>query len=338
MAGTPTIRDVAAKARVSVGTASRALSGGEHVAPKTLEAVRSAAAELNYVPNALIRSLQTGKSRIVGLYLWRLDLEHAASAVYALTLGLVQSLTEINYDALIYHHHPFERHETISYFMDGRADGVILAPGALEPEELGQLARSGVKVVALYDASVPTNVACVDIDNRGGVTDAIRSLAELGHTRVALIAPEYTHDYRERRRAWEAAAVDLGLQADPRLGPRITSEHGDEVPQAVAALLDLPEPPTAIVAGDDLIAETILEALRGLGVSVPGSMSVVGFDGHPEVVDKYDLSGVVQPALQVGMVAGRMMGRLLAGDDPADCRIVLPVQFVERGTTASAPR
>ncbi|MCX6360903.1 MAG: substrate-binding domain-containing protein, partial [Armatimonadetes bacterium] len=74
------------------------------------------------------------------------------------------------------------------------------------------------------------------------------------------------------------------------------------------------------------------------GVGVPGRMSVVGFDGHEEVVARYDLSTVRQSPLQVGLVGGRMMGRLLAGDDPADCRTVLPVEFVERGTTAPAPR
>ena len=161
-------------------------------------------------------------------------------------------------------------------------------------------------------------------------------LIKLGHRRIAFVAPGYTHDYQERRAGWAEALTARGMPIDPALCPEIASEHGPEIPRSVRGLLALDRPPSAIVAGDDAVAMCVLNELDALGVAVPRRVSVVGFDDVSPVGEDRCLSTLRHPATEIGLTAGRFMGRLLSGADPSECRAVLPVTYVERGTTGPA--
>jgi LacI family transcriptional regulator len=334
---TPTIRDVAERAGVSAGTASRALNGHDRVSPATRLAVQAAADELHYVPNALIRSLQSGRTNTVGLFLWRVEPSAPASIATALVQGLLASLGEADRDALFYHRHPHEQQGTPAYFLDGRVDGVILAPGFLSHADITTLVQAGMPLVALYQGSAGGAAGTVNVASRAGASMAVRRLVELGHRRIAFVAPAYTFDYQERRAGWAEALAANGLPIDPALCPEIASEHGPEIPCSVRGLMALDRPPSAIVAGDDAVAMCVLDELGSLGVAVPRRVSVVGFDDVLPAGEERCLSTLRHPATEVGLTAGRFMGRLLSGVDPSECRAVLPVSYVERGTTGPAP-
>lgn len=334
---TPTIRDVAERAGVSAGTASRALNGHDRVSPATRLAVQAAADELHYVPNALIRSLQSGRTNTVGLFMWRITDQSYASISNTLVQGILSSLGEIKRDALFYHRHPHEQEGCPAYFLDGRVDGVILAPGFLDAKEVTVLTYAGMPVVALYQGEAGGRAATVNIDNRSGVGQAVDRLIALGHSRIAFVSPDYTYDFGDRRLGWQDAMNRAGLPHGPEWSPPIRSEHGPEVPDTVRELMARAQPPTAIVAGDDGIALRVIAVLAALGIEVPRRVSVIGFDDVPGVAESHGLTTLRHPAGDVGIAAGRFIGRLLSGERARNCRALLAVDYVERSTTAPAP-
>ncbi|WP_354673120.1 substrate-binding domain-containing protein [Capsulimonas corticalis] len=100
-------------------------------------------------------------------------------------------------------------------------------------------------------------------------------------------------------------------------------------------LIALPEPPTAIVAGDAASAFQAIEGLGNLGKRVPEDMSVVGFDDCPAAANFPGLTTVRQPAEEVGQLAGQFVSRLLEGAPASECRVTLPVELIIRASTAS---
>ena len=144
-----TIRDVAAHAGVSVGTASKALNNQGRLSPETRAAVVRAAEELRFAPNALIRSLQRGKTGTIGVLTWSVRTESHYSIRLPLLEGISLGLSKTQSDLLLYSHYEGrdEVHATTTQFLDGRVDGVILSP-YLSFEVLESLALAGLPTVA----------------------------------------------------------------------------------------------------------------------------------------------------------------------------------------------
>jgi len=328
-----TIAQVAELAGVSVGTVSNVLNGKGRFSETTRRRVLWAASELHFVPNALIRSLQSGKTNTVGVFTWRLHLGGRRNVSLDLLRGISRGLSEGSLDALLYSRHPHEGEVEPSFFMDGRVDGIILAPGGLPKEGVAALAEAGVRAVLLYQTYVPEPLAAVTIDNSSGVAAAVQKLIQLGHRRIAFISPLYSDDFRERYETFRSTLEANGITADRRLAATDVPDHGEELDQAVLNLIRRADPPTGIIAGNDGIALRVLEVLRSAGVHVPADISVIGFDDSPEA-QALRLSTVRQPAEEVGYQAARLLCAMLRGERLSSQRVHLPVQFVDRETTA----
>lgn len=333
MARRPTISDVARAAGVSVGTASNVVNCKGRHSETTRARVMQAAECLHFAPNALIRSLQTGTTNTVGVFIWRVFV----GAWHEMTLGLLQGisrgLAEASRDVLLYSRHPHEGELQPVYFLDGRVDAVILAPGGLPRDGLQHLTASGLPTVTMYQSDVPDGVGSVRIDNCGGVAAVVDHLVELGHRKIAFVSPAYSDDFRERREAFRVARDRHGL--DPREEwLRCDSDVGEsDVAGIVARLATSGDRPTAIVAGNDGYAITALGVIEGLGLEVPREVSVTGFDDIG-AARASNLTTVRQPADEVGFSAARMTLQMLNGTNGERPNAVLPVQLVTRGTTA----
>lgn len=324
--------EVARLAGVSVGTVSNVLNGKGRVAERTRRRVLAAAEALCFAPNALIRSLQTGKTNTVGVFAWRLHLTSGRSIATELLRGISRGLSEQSLDGLIYGRHPHEGELAPSFFADGRVDGLILAPGGLSPTGVEALASVGLSTVLLYQRHVPPSMGAVTIDNASGVRAAVEHLVRLGHTRIAFIAPTNSDDFRERRAAYESAMEAFSRPVRRCWTPELASDQERDVVLAVMALARSQEPPTAIIAGNDGIALCALETLASLGARVPGDVSVVGFD-DTEQSRVTRLTTIRQPAEEMGYTAAVFIGRLMSGADPLECRVCMPVEFLPRETT-----
>src|SRR5215471_18557260 len=330
-----TITDVAARAGVGVATVSRVLNARGGVRPATQQRVVDAIQALNYRPSSLARGLSLQRTMVVAALLpWFTN----PSAVQRVR-GIVDGLSGSHYDLMVFDIESEDRQRRAFELFDrgDRADGLLVV-STLPPEAEVDRIRDAAIPCVLIDA-VHSSFPSIAVDDVAGGEIATRHLVELGHRRVALIGdppPEFRFDWsRDRTRGYERglAAAGIEVRADyVREGTRLP-----HVARAVATeLLSLPERPTAVFAASDTQAIGVLEAARALGVSVPGELSVVGFDDI-EVAAYVGLTTVRQPLVESGRRGAKILLDVLAGRQIAPLRELLPLELVVRSTTGPAP-
>jgi len=287
----PTLKDVARLAGVSPGVASNVLSGNRNAAIRTSEQtrarVREAAASLGYRPNALARSLQRRRTQTLLLAMYAVQ-NITKSPFHAEILdGALTRALERGYDLTI-HSIRREDGEKPGVLGDGRADGCLWVAPWLDDAAISSLASAGAPIVILY-ARVRACRCCVVADNRQGIRLAVEHLAGLGHRRLAFSEGPETwkpYDLREREAAFLEACAGLELE-----GQIVRS---DALPELLGRNLEVR--PTGVIGWHDPVAVRAVRCARELGLSVPGDLSVVGFNSTPhcETV-RPRLTSVYQP-------------------------------------------
>lgn len=346
MAARTTLADVAARAGVSVSTASLAFSGAGPVSAATRDRVLAAAAILGYVgPDPRGRSLRSGRSGIVGVVLEDRVLEAFRDPIMIAFLDGIAAEVSPGGRALLL---LADAGESPHVLRTAPLDAVILvscSPATATSAET--VIRRGVPIVVL-GGSVPAGLAVVPsvtLDDRAATVTAARHLAALGHRRVALVTLPL--DVERRPGPLTADRIDrctTAVAAERILGvhevfPTVTGEiaTGSYVEEGVRAghllLADPTDRPTAIIAQSDLLAAGVIKAATELGLAVPGDLSVVGFDGvRVDHVIDHDLTTLVQPAAEEGRAAGRLVLDQLDGR-PVDS-VGFTCEFHPGGTTA----
>ncbi|MFJ6671351.1 LacI family DNA-binding transcriptional regulator [Actinosynnema sp. NPDC091369] len=215
--------------------------------------------------------------------------------------------------------------------------GVVAVHLGFATEQLGLLASSGIPLVALDPTGEPDHaVPSVGATNWSGGIAAARHVLSLGHQRVAVIAgPAERMCARARLGGIRAAMDELGVPLDDRLvriGQLFSFEEGYD---HARELLRLPDPPTAVLCGNDLQALGVYEAARQAGLRVPEDLSVVGFDDIPAVRwSGPPLTTVRQPMVEMGAAAAELVLALAAGRTPVQTRVELPTTLIVRDSTA----
>ena len=266
-AATATIRDVAARAGVSVATVSRVLNGKELVREETSAQVREAARSLRYVPNVAARSLSIRCSQTIGIVLPEVHGEFFSEVIR----GIDVAARREGYHILVSgsHSDAGEMMDVVDA-MRGRVDGLVIMAPDVDVASLG----NHVPLV-LLNSSDDSHDA-ITIDNYGGAKTMMRHLASLGHERIAFICgPAQNADARERLRGYRRA-----MRGSQRIEVRgdFTEASGFTAARDIAAMKPVP---TAIFAANDSMAIGALGALSEAGRSVPGDITVVGFDDIP---------------------------------------------------------
>jgi LacI family transcriptional regulator len=332
-----TSRDIAREAGVSQPTVSRALRGDPRVAPATAAIVAATAARLGYVPHAAARTLITRRTGTVAIVV--------ADITNPFYPGLVEALHEqlgrAGYRAVLLNERTDRREEgsLAPLLRGGVVDGAIVATATLDAPTRALLDDAGAPVVLVVREVDGAGRDVVVCDNRGGGELAAAHLAALGHRRIGLInGPADTSTARDREAGFAAELARAGVALDPALrrSGEFTHQTGH---QACLELLALPQPPTAIFCGNDVIALGALDAARRRGVAVPGTLSVIGFDDI-ELAGwaSFRLTTVRQPLADMAYEAARRLVRRVevAGDEPPR-RSVHPTELIQRATTAAAP-
>ncbi|HVR32117.1 MAG TPA: LacI family DNA-binding transcriptional regulator [Acidimicrobiia bacterium] len=331
-----TIEKVAERAGVSVATVSRALRGLPNVSPKTRDRVVSVAAMLNYRPDPNAARLAAGRTRTVAVGVVAIPIWYTGQVVS----GIEAVLTNRGYDlTLLLIADELVRTRALGDVGGGvskRADGAIIVDLVPTVTERLLLAEHRLPWV-MVGADCPT-IDSVVIDNVAGAMSATRHLLSLGHTRLGLIsggpAAFPSSSPPERRTGFLRALDEAGVRFDPnheRVGD-FSALGGYE---AMQALLDLRQRPTAVFAMSDEMAMGAMRACEEAGLTVPGEMSVVGFD-DVDWAFTVGLTTVRQDAAELGAIAARLMIERLEGE-ACDRRLVsVPTELVERSST-SAP-
>lgn len=324
------LSDVARDAGVSPATVSRAISRPELLSEDTLARVRRAAERLGYRPDAAARALASGRSMTIGAVMPTLD-----NAIFSKALqGMQTSLAAAGYQLLIASHdyNPAAETEAIRTLLSRGVDGLILVGAERAPEASALLASADIPIVLTWRA--PEGVPAVVVDNEYAGEVVTRHLLELGHRRIGVIMGALRFNDRQRarlegvRRALESA----GLALPPSLAcEQPTTMAGGRM--GCAKLLELAEPPTAIVCGIDLIAIGCMVEAQARGLSVPGDLSVAG-------IDDLDMSAHVAPSLttvhvptaRIGSEAAEKLISILRHQKSELC-LGLPLELIVRRST-----
>lgn len=327
MAKGVTIREVASHAGVSLGTASRVLSGHPATSPEARARVADAVAALGYRPNAQARSLRLTRTHAIGLLVsdvrnpFFADVAHAAEQA-ALAADYVTLLGNANENVE-------QQDRYIETFLTQRVDGVVLAPQGRGSGSLQAMVDSGMPVVFVDRTVDGFDVPSVTTDSRPGLDEAVAHLAAAGHRRIGFIGgPQAISTGRERYDAFVEALPRHGLDVDASL---ITFGDFQEASgiRAAEELLAAPAPPTAVIAADNLMALGALAAIRSRGLRIGTDIEVIAFDDI-EWLAHYDppISVIAQDADEVGRCAVELLLRVVNGETPESR--TLSTRFVDR--------
>jgi LacI family transcriptional regulator len=332
-----TITDVADAAGVSIKTVSRVFNDEPNVRPPTRDRVLAAATALDYHPNVAARSLAGRRSFLIGLAYEN----PSPNYVVDLQTGALDRLKGERYRLLVL---PFPDVAAASGKMQAIArasglDGIVLAPPLCDDvATVAELEACGLPYARIAPTSGGSHAPDVAMDDREATRAVIDHLVELGHRRIGIVRGDPSHaSAAARLEGYRAGLKAHGLSADPVLEAQgaYTFASGYE---AGRALLSLAERPTAIFASNDDMAAGVLNAAYEAGVSVPGQLSVVGFDDS-------NIASVVWPRLTtihqpIRDMAREATGALLAllGDAEAPPHQMMPFRLVVRGSTGPAHR
>ncbi|WP_454852586.1 LacI family DNA-binding transcriptional regulator [Promicromonospora soli] len=342
MAGRPsteraTLADVARKAGVSTGTASKALNGRRDIAEDTRNRVLEAVAALGYRPTTT--QWEPPRTRTIAAVFDVLDSPYISNVLQgvlaAATNAQANLLVRLAPDRAVRATKAAAR----AWVAEQKESGVVGIVGITlgEPNAMLQAAKEvGMPFVMIdpVDLEDPRTISVGSANWAGGRT-ATEHVLQLGHRRVGWIGgPAASAAARERLHGYRAALDSAGIGLDESLVHSDTFSidtglvHGRD-------LLALPEPPTAIVTGDDEIAVGVLAAARELRVAVPEQLSVVGFDDTPQAAwTTPQLTSVHQPLAGMGRMAVETVLTMADGVQPASRHVQLATSLTVRDSTA----
>jgi len=326
-----TIRDVAALAAVSHQTVSRVINGQTSVAEPTRRRVVAAIEQLGYVPSPMARGLISNRTHTLGMVTADVSDGFFARAV----AGAETEARRRNYYLIVgsVEESPDDQEGTgyLRLMLDRRVEGLILArPGVvLAGEQLDRANRASIPLVSIGSSQLP-GFTVVDVDNCRGGLDATRHLLELGHRTVAHIAgPHHYLEAQQRVAGWRATLVAAGAEIRP-------APEGDWSPRAGYELSRSLDPDaTAIFVANDQMALGVLRALHEAGRTVPGDVSVVGFDDVPEA--EFFLPPLTTIRQDFGEMGRRSLRLLLETMEPtgdATPHLEVAPELVVRASTA----
>jgi len=329
-----TITDVARDAGVSVATVSKVINGRYGVAPATTERVQEVIDRLGYETSLVARSLRSRRTNVIGILV--AEFEPFSTEILK---GASRAVAGTGFDLMAYSGAAhggsdvgWER-RSLSRLSGTLVDGAVLVtPTVVE-------VRGDIPVVAVDPHRGPSGIATVDSDNDAGAVLATEHLISLGHRRIAFLGGRTDlESSRLREEGFRTAMASAGLPVDPDL-VRVGGYRREGADRPAHELLELPDPPTAVFAANDLMAIATIDAARDVGLRVPQDLSVIGFDDVPEAVAATPpLTTVAQPIQQMGAEAVALLVRLIAGAEVDTDHVRLPTRLVERGSTAPPAR
>jgi LacI family transcriptional regulator len=331
-----TIVDVARQAGVSVSTVSHVVNETRRVSPETRRLVEAAIASVDYQPNTLARSLKTATTKSVGLAISAISNPYFSDIICAIVsectrLGLMVFLADTQ-DV------PETELSVVKALHQRRVDGIILAPSP-DPLERAQHYIESARIPCVLVDRMPNELFDqVGLNNRGAIGLLVAHLASFGHRRIGFIAgnPGFTTTL-ERINGYMLALAAHGLDIDEALlvaGNATTAAATG----STRALLALPRPPTALIAGNNMATIGAMRAIRAVNLKVPRDISIVGVDDF-EWADCFEprLTVVAQPCEEIGRQAAALLSERIAASDGPRRTIRLDGKLIQRDSCGAPP-
>jgi DNA-binding LacI/PurR family transcriptional regulator len=332
----PTIADVARVAGVSKGLVSFALNDKPGVSADTRDRILGVARELGWEPSLRARSLSTQRAYALGLVIARDPAVIAADPFFPSLIAGIEEVLAPAGQALVLCSVSDEAQEVDSYrrlAADGRVDGVILTDLRRDDPRIALVADLGLQAVTLGRPDVDSPFPAVTVDDGNGIREAVAHLVSLGHRRIAHVAgPARMLHGTRRRDSFAAALAEAELPADLIVSTDFSAADGV---RATEELLGREDRPTAIVYSNDLMAIAGMGVALRSGLSLPGDLSVTGFDGSQ--VGSYvhpPLTTVSTTAQEWGRAAAGALLDVINGGTPADIDLP-PARLTVRGSSVA---
>jgi DNA-binding LacI/PurR family transcriptional regulator len=335
-----TIKDVAKKAGVTIGTVSRVLNNKRWVSEECRKKVQVAIKDLHYKPQAHARRLRQKHSQICGVIA-----PHHTSVFHSpffteIMEGLESVAAEKHYRLLL---HPLTEtaRTQVSYrtlLGDGSVDGMFVLNAWSTDVSVRELAEANVPFVLINGkVSGHEDLPYVGFDNRGGVKIAIDHLVKNGHERIGIINGRMTTtNALERFQAFQENLAEHRLEFEKEwVADGDFEEEGGY--QAALKILKAIRKPTALLCASDLMAMGAIRALKENNISVPEQMSVIGFDNMEEAAyHEPALTTVAFSPFDMGKLAAEKMFQIIAEEELASRATVLQPKLIERESTSKA--
>lgn len=270
------LRDVAARAGVSVKTVSNVVNDYQFVSAETRRRVQDAIAALDYRPNLSARRLRTGRSNLIALSVPEIEAPYFAE----LANVIVNEAEGFGWTVLIDRTGGERTHEQVAAagIRAHLVDGAIASPLSMTAEDVAALSGSHPLVLLgerLFHVAGADHVA---IDNVAAGAEATRHLLSLGRRRIATIGASTESTGALRLKGFKSALAEAGRRVNRRLIVPVADYHRQDGYDAMVSLLGSAAPPDAVFCFNDLLALGALRAIRDAGLSVPGDIALVGFD------------------------------------------------------------
>ncbi|AJT68521.1 hypothetical protein T261_6919 [Streptomyces lydicus] len=329
----PTMKDVAARAGVGLKTVSRVVNGEPGVTPDTERRVQEAITALGFRRNDSARILRKGRTASIGLVL-----EDLADPFYGPLSRAVEEVAR-DHGALLINgssaEDPDREQELVLALCARRVDGLVVIPAGDDHRYLEPEIAAGIATVFVDRPAGRIDADVVLSDSFGGAQEAVAHLIAHGHRRIGFIGDQpRIHTAKERLRGYRTAMAAAGLPVDESW-VTLGSTAPEHVRAAANAMLDGPEPVTALFAGNNRVTVTAVRVLR----ERPRPVALVGFDDF-ELADlvRPAITVVAQDAARLGRTAAGLLFRRLDGVDEPPRRVEIPTRLIARGSGEIRPQ
>jgi LacI family transcriptional regulator len=333
----PTMREVAALARVSTKTVSRVINEQTGVGPEAIERVRAAARTLGYRPNLTASSLRRSDRRSATLGVLFEDLSNPFDSALLRAVedrarqGGVLVLAGSDEDD------PLLQQELLGSLAARRVDGLVVMAVGGHQDALQRERERGTPMVLVDRPPTFAHTDSVTTTNRESAREAIDQLAGLGHRNIAFLGDRPTlWTSQERYTGYLEGLARAGLRLREDL-VRTGLKGSDAAQEATAALLDLADPPTALFTAQNLVTVGAMRVLRERGLR--HQVALVGFDDFP-LADMVDpgITVVRQDVPKIGRTAAELVFTRIEGDQSPPIHAVVPAVLIRRGSGEIRPR
>lgn len=329
------IRDVAKAAGVSVATVSKVLNGYTTVNEKTKERVLQFVKEMQFHPNSAARSLVGRRSMTIGIFLTT-GLAHPFFT--QILSGMERALKSMGYDLIYLAQLSWNKeYSFVRHCQSRNVEGVVVFGFQHDEMSFVELIESGIPTLFIDLDVREGRAGYISSDNHKGVQGAVRYLSGLNHRKISFLSgTKSSYVCQHRLEGYRAGLADEGIpyREDYVVEGDFTREKGYQV---MNELLALPEPPTSVICCSDMSAVGAMEAILDAGLSVPGDISVIGFDDI-EIASNVRpaLTTVRQDMITIGRRSIELLDELINDEELQPPEAIVPTELVIRDSCAPA--
>ncbi len=331
--GKKTMKDIAKKAGVSKSTVSRALGDDPRVNEETKKRIKQMAKDMKYQPHKAAQALANNNTNIIGIVFPKFPRSIADPFFLEFLQGIGDIAVKNGYSLNLYNDDIEEKENLDKIFHKHNVDGVILTEPKLNDPRINYLKNEGLPFVFLGNPMGDQDVHWVETDNQIGAYKAVNYLIKSGHSKIAtitgsldLVAGQY------RLQGYKDALIEEGIEVDSDLIINADFTQ-DSAYKATKELLNIDSDYTAVFAANDLMALGVLKALKEVGISIPGEIAIMGYDGIQigEFVDP-PLTTIYHSGLKMGQIAMDLLIKILRAEEVEEKHILIPPELLVRGS------